>query len=88
MFLKTALHYGGEQLTGHVVVPARAARFGVWGQWVSPWFAKRWRPSAQADRGSIRREPQTPHMPATTWFSPPVPGLASRSPRGCRLCRQ
>lgn len=36
MFLKTALHYGGEQLTGHVVVPARAARFGVWGQWVSP----------------------------------------------------
>ncbi|VEI13150.1 DEAD/DEAH box helicase [Trueperella bialowiezensis] len=32
--LETALRYAGDQLTGHVTVPARAARHGEWGAWV------------------------------------------------------
>ena len=32
--LETVTNYAGDQLTGHVVIPPRAAQFGEWGQWV------------------------------------------------------
>lgn len=32
--LETVTNYAGDQLTGHVVVPARVAQFGEWGEWV------------------------------------------------------
>ena len=36
MLLDVARSYGADQLTGHVVVPPRAPRYGTWGEWVAP----------------------------------------------------
>lgn len=34
--LEIVQHAAGDQITGHVHVPAREARFGQWGDWVAP----------------------------------------------------